>query len=487
MMLDTPTHTDAPPCPSLHDWLRPARAVFLPAFTTPFLAAVEAELRNAFARLGHTVQSAPDDTTDLIVTAAAFNHPLSWREAPFFQARRLFRLSFQPTIFTVVHVLPDEFQALMAHFEMALHKNPPEPADFQFPGLAPSAHRTLIEQGRRGGPILSVERMVQAQVMCLRTLLMVGDDRPEITYHFDLVGSCATTEGATPAAFDDMVLRMVTAATVKELNGYTVLPERIARDTWDSLTTPKAMSRGSAELGKRNFFTDMVRISDLVAVPALSGAIASQYSEGCLATWEPALHAVITSITGSARPVDKGNITDDDLAVVVRVREDGCGVYAQEVEGKRNDPPSSEAFEMVDIDGALPWIELPPEWGIAEPVPVVRSKLHGHRGVAAYNPELVEFVPMQPVFSRYPVSCGTTAQANGIKDAFVRSVALRNPDDPRQLVFTILPTHGVFIVEKWVPGKAPFQAIWEAFDAGTLQISSLVPQGPHVFEPMRIG
>lgn len=487
MMLATLTRTDAAPSLGIHDWVRPAKATFLPTFSEPFLASVEAELRSALARLGHTVQQAPDDTTDMILTAAPFSRPLSWRQAPFFQARRLFRLSRQPTVFTVVHALPDEFETLMAHFDAALRKNPPDPADFRFPGLAPSAHRTLIEQGRRGGPILSVERMVQAQAMCLRILLMVGDDQPEITYHFDLVGSCATTEGATPAAFDDMVLRMVTAATVQELSGYTVLPGRIARATWDSLTTPKAMSRGSAELGKRNFFTDMVRISDLVQVPALSGAIASQYSEGCLATWEPALHAVIASITGSARPVDKGNITDDDLAVVVRVREDGCGVYAQEVEGKRNDPPSSEAFEMVDIDEALPWIELSPEWGIADPVPVVRSKLHGHRGVAAYNPALVEFVPMQPVFSRYPVSCGTTAQANGIKEAFVRSAALRNPDDPRQLVFTILPTHGVFIVEKWVPGKVPFQVIWEAFDAGTLQISSLVPQGPSVFEPMRIG
>ncbi|MGC8863037.1 MAG: FGGY-family carbohydrate kinase, partial [Armatimonadota bacterium] len=44
-------------------------------------------------------------------------------------------------------------------------------------------------------------------------------------------------------------------------------------------------------------------------------------------------------------------------------------------------------------------------------VPVVRSKLHGHRGVSAYDPRYVEFVPLAPAYYAYPVSCGTRAQA----------------------------------------------------------------------------
>lgn len=469
-----------------HTWLRPVRAAFLPAFTTSFLAHVEAELRSALARLGNTVQDEPDTSTDLILTAAPFGQPLSWREAAFFQARRQYRLTRQPTICTILHVESAAFAEIMHRLANALAKDLPDPADFAFPGLQATAYRTLAEQGRRGGPILALERLAQAQAMCLRILLMVGDERPETTYHFDLVGACACTSGDSPAAYEDLVLRMATAATVENLGGYSVLPGLIAHDTWRSLTTPKAMRTASAALGERGFFTDMVRISDLVQAPAVSGAVASQYSEGCMGTWEPGLQAVISSITGSARPVDKGNISDDELAVVARVREDGRGVYVREVEGKRNDPPSSEAFEMVDIDGALPWITLDPQWGVAGPVPVIRSKLHGHRGVAAYDPRQVEFVALDAVYSVYPVSCGTTAQAQGIKTAFARSEALQNPGDPRQLVFTILPTHGVFIVEKWAPGKAPFQAIWEAFDVGTLQISPLVPQGPEVYEPKRL-
>ena len=90
---------------------------------------------------------------------------------------------------------------------------------------------------------------------------------------------------------------------------------------------------------------------------------------------------------------------------------------------------------------------------------------------------------MDSVFSRYPVTCGTRGQAEGVKEAFARSEALRNPQDPRRLVFTLLPTHGLFIAEKWIPGKAPLQAVWEAMDAGDIVIESRVPQGPRPFTP----
>jgi hypothetical protein len=81
------------------------------------------------------------------------------------------------------------------------------------------------------------------------------------------------------------------------------------------------------------------------------------------------------------------------------------------------------------------------------------------------------------------VSCATEAQAQGIKEAFARSEALRNPADPRQLVFTVLPGHGCVIAEKWVEGKRPFQLIWEAMDSGKLQIVNRIPQGPMAYAP----
>ena len=90
---------------------------------------------------------------------------------------------------------------------------------------------------------------------------------------------------------------------------------------------------------------------------------------------------------------------------------------------------------------------------------------------------------MEPAYFHYPVTCGTDAQARGISQAFARSQALNDPGDPRQLVFTVLPTHGVVIAEKWVPDKHPFQTIWEYFDSGYLVPDRHVPQGPLEYRP----
>jgi hypothetical protein len=133
---------------------------------------------------------------------------------------------------------------------------------------------------------------------------------------------------------------------------------------------------------------------------------------------------------------------------------------------------------MIAMDAVLPRFTLGSAWETSAEVPVVRSKLHGHRGISAYDARCVEYVPMAACYHHYPVTCSTEAQAHGIVSAFSRSEALRNPDDPRQVVFTVLPGHGTVIVEKWVPGTAPFQTIWEAMDTGLLEVDSRVPQGP---------
>jgi hypothetical protein len=43
------------------------------------------------------------------------------------------------------------------------------------------------------------------------------------------------------------------------------------------------------------------------------------------------------------------------------------------------------------------------------------------------------------------------------------------------------------MVEKWVPGKAPFQVIWEYIDAGHLEIDNMVPQGVMSFSEGKDG
>ena len=467
-----------------HPWLHETHLAFVPGPMTPLLEEVMAGILQSARTNGHQVQTTPDDHSDAILTTAQFGEPVNWRDSLLLSARRRFRLRRTPTVFTLTHVSTGEFQGLLEHFEEALAKDPLDLKDFKFPGLASQAHRVLVEQGRRGGPILSLQRLVQAQTKSIRVVLVVGDGQPVAAYHFDLVGAFPHSEAEDITAFyDDIVLRIVTSICTDEVTEHQVTGERIPRSLWQQLSTPRAMSVAGQELGKRHFFTEMVRIADLVHVPSVGDAVANQYSEGCFSTWDPILGALIATVTGSARPVDKSNITEHDLAVIVGVRPDGKGALVREVDGKRNSPPSSEALEMIDMDRSLPAMTLEEGWDISAKVPVVRSKLHGHRGIDAYAPEMVEFVPLEPQYYHYLVSCATGAQARGIRDAFARSQALNNPQDPRQVIFTVLPGHGTMIVEKWVAGKAPFQVIWECMDAGHLQVASHIPQGPMAYMP----
>lgn len=468
----------------IHPWLKRLKVAFVPGPTSAVLEEVIDGLLEKFQALGHEVQSQPQDGIDLLLTTARYGEAIPWRKAMFFTARKRFGLERNPTILTLVHLTQSEYTQALEHFRRALEKEPIDSSDFQFPGLAPQAYRVLVEQGRRGGPLLALERQLQAQAKSIRLLVVVGDEGPLWAHHFDLVGAHPTIRADRDGAFyEDLVLRTVTVESTQEITDHEVVGEPIPQRTWNELSAPRAMIAAGPELGRRSFFTEMVRIADLVQVPAVAEGVASQYSEGCFATWDSALGALIATVTGSARPVDKDQIGEDDLAVIVGVRPSGIGAQVRHVEGKRNDPPSSEAVELMDMDRALPQIELGGGWEIAAQVPVVRSKLHGHRGVASYDPVEVEHVPLDPPYYHYPVSCATEAQAQGIKAAFSRAESLRDPHDPRQLAFTVLPGHGLVIAEKWVQGKVPFQAMWEAMDRGALVVENHVPQGPLRYVP----
>jgi hypothetical protein len=462
-----------------HPWLKQrVHLAYLPGPTSPLLEQVANELLHAFQQLGHDIQDQPANATDMILTTARYGEPVPWRDAPLFNARRHYHMNHTATIYTLVHITRAEFKSTLSQLSSALAKQPIDESDFRFPGLSEGAHHILVEQGRRAGAILSLQRLVQAQAKSIRVLLLVGDEYPLGVYHFDLAGAYPYSDASQLTAFyEDIVLRILTTLSTHDISQHTAVGEMVPRPLWQQLSTPAAMLSAGAKFGERNFFTEMVRIADLVQIPAIGEAVAAQYSEGCYATWEPRLNGLIATVTGRARPVSKDAITEDDLAVIVGVREDRNGALVRLVEGSRNLAASSEAVEMMEIDSVLPVVRLDLPWDIVSPVPVVRSKVHGHRSIAAYDPRLVEYVPLAPQFQHYLVSCGSEAQAQGIREAFAHSAALQQPQDPRQLVFTVLPGHGAVIAEKWAAGKTPFQLIWEYMDAGYLRVGSQLPQG----------
>lgn len=471
-------------CDIRHGWLRDLDVSFVPGPGSELAAEVGNDLMTMFGRMGHRLRSVPDNDTDVVLTTAPFGEPLDWREALLFTARRRFGLERAPTIYTLVHATSRRFHRTLDRLQGALETSPPHFADYDFPGLASEAYQVLSEQGRRGGPILALERVVQSQAKCIDVLLLVGDETPQEAYLFNLVGAYPRIPADDVDSFcANIVRRIVTAESTHEVSDHKPVGEQIPHNVWARLDTPRAMCEAGKQLGMRDFFTEMVRIADLVNVPAVADAVSSQYSEGCFATWDPTLGALIATVTGSARPVYKGAIGEWDLTVIDGLKPDGSGACVRTVEGRAYAPPSSEAVEMVMVDDALPWITLGAEGDGAGKVPVVRSKLHGHRGCRAYDSEVVEYVPMAIPYHHYPVTCATEAQAQGIAEAFSRAQSLQNPNDARQVVFTVLPGHGIVIVEKWVTGAAPFQTIWEAMDAGSLQIDSSVPQGPIRYVP----
>ena len=460
-----------------HAWLKKLRVGYVPNEPSAAMDEFAEQLREQFNALGHDAPSIPDGHMDVLFPTARYGDPVPWRQALFFTARRRFGLENDPELFTLVDMTVDEYESVLDHFENVLDREPPDPEDFKFPGLAPDSYRVLVEQGRRGGPIMALERLVQAHAKSIRVILLVEDGKPRWVHYFDLVGANPRIELTDEAGYQDLVMRIVTVMSTEEVTNHQVVGDLLPHSDWVESKGRKGMLKAGPALGQRNFFTEMVRISDLVQVPAISQGVANQYSEGCFATWDPQLDALISTVTGSARPVEKDDLKEEDLAVIVGVREDGLGALVREVDGKQNDPPSSEAVELMDMDRLLPRVE---QDGAA--VPVVRSKLHGHRGIGGYDPGLVEYAPLEPPYYYYPVSCATSAQAEGIKGAFSRAESLQNPDDPRQISFTVLPGHGVIISEKWVPGKVPFQLIWEAMDSGALQVDNHVPQGIYGYQ-----
>ena len=466
-----------------HDWLKHINVSFVPGPMSGALENLMGGLLQRFEQLGHQVEEVPTDDTNVLFTTAAYGESISWRKGLLFSARRTYGLKKSPVIYTFIQITPKQFDDIMAHFTEALAKDPRVPDDFQFDGLSPTAHRVLIEQGDRGGPILCLQRMLQAQTKSIRILLAVGEESVERLYHFDLVGAYPVSLSSNGDHFlTDIALRVATTESTQEITDHRIVGDLIEYEMWQGLSTPEAMKLAGQELGKRNFFTEMVRIQDLVHVPAINDSVASQYSEGCFATWDAHLNALIATVTGSARPVDKGNIEEDDLAVITGVRADGAGAEVRHVDGKANDPPSSEAVEMMDMDDLLPQITHETVGGVQSQVPVIRSKLHGHRGVRAFNPELVEYVPLDGPYYHYLVSCATEAQAVGIKAAFSRAESLLNPDDPRMAAFTVLPGHGLVVVEKWQDEKKALQLLWEFMDSGDFEIDSHIPQGEMHFE-----
>jgi hypothetical protein len=461
-----------------HHWLKSVRVSFRPgALPQHFSPYILDALKRAFSRNGHQLSQTPSAETDIVVATGEFERPLSIQDSATFWLWRNYKLN-QPTVFSLAYMRTDDFAKAVERLANALKKASVAGSDYSYAGLSPGAHRVLSEQGGRGGPILALARILQAQLKCIRVILFVGDELPSRAYHFDLVGSTAHTRlrDDEDEFYDDIVHRVATTVSTHQVTQHQRSGTVLAQSTWNTLGSVRAMCRAATEFNRRRFFTNAVSVSDIIDVPSVSENIAKQYSEGCYGTWDPSIQSLVATITGAAKVLNKGDITQQDLVAIERINGSGNGVTYHRVEGTDGYAPSSEAYEMLLIDKCLPQVPCPLVQQRDVAVPIVRSKLHGHRGIRCYAPRFVEYAPVAEAYFRYPVTCGSEAQALALGDALSRAETLNDPADPRLLAFTILPSHGIFIVEKWREDKEPFQLIWEHMDQGALQVEDSVPQ-----------
>ena len=473
--------------PALHPWTHPISLAYLPGASTPALEQAAGRLIEWLRRAGCTISAEPNNNTDLIIATTRFGEVVDREQSLLFHAKRRFRLNRRPQVLTVVDIPEHEYQSWIAHFALLAQQPESAPLTAEYPGLGPRAIEVIAHQARRGGPELAMSRLLQAQLLSTRVLaLRTLNGAPYRAIHFDLAGARPVTDATYLAAFAiDAGPRVLAATCASEVNQHTYLERPVPAEVWAALEGPDAMIRAGTAFTEFGFFTTPFYVDRVLGYRGFSDVISAQYSEGCYAVYDPDLPGLLTTATGSSRLVDKRAISRTDQAVVTGVRPGREGAIVRPVEGMDAVVPSVEAVEMMGICLAVPGHTRTNSRGEDVYVPNVRALLHGHLGVAAFDPRRVESVSLAPAFYTQLVSCGTGALADGTAVAFARSQALRNLDDPRTVIFLEQPGHGVMLAEKWTPDGprvAPFELIRRCLEEGSLQMTLDVPQGPIVWQ-----
>lgn len=428
------------------------------------------------------------DGPDFILTTAPFLRLLKWKEARV-RLRKYVneeRKNRESCIYAIVHAKPREFFDFLHIRAGELAKEEPNIGLFTFPGLPDRSPAILLRQGKQRGPIMTLLRLTQLQAWNMNVLLIVGEQQVEDAYLFDLVGAHPRipTDSHEELCLD-FVTRIIVKESTEEVTDHQHLG-RVKGRVVGEMTTLEEMCAASARLGKLGFFDEMVRLQDLIPHANLArlvgGSITEQYSEGCFAVWDPIAEGLVTTVTGSAVPVSKGEIEPKNLTLVVEPRSDERGVLYRGL--LNNSKPSSEALEMIYMVRSVPttMVEVP---GIGEvKVPVIHWILHGHNAVDEFDARYWEHIHLKRASRFAPVSCATLDQAKLIEDVAKRSETLQNPDDPRWGVVAVISGHGSIIIGKWRPGMRAFESFLTSLDRGYIRMTNNVPQGDFRFVPV---
>src|SRR6266545_6363742 len=104
----------------IHSWLKQLSLSYISGPSTDLADRVASDLMDYFHHEGHTTQEVPSADTNVILTTARLGEPRGWREALMFTARRRYGLKHVPTVFTIVHATPQQFNDLLSETESIL-------------------------------------------------------------------------------------------------------------------------------------------------------------------------------------------------------------------------------------------------------------------------------------------------------------------------------------------------------------------------------
>jgi hypothetical protein len=337
--------------------------------------------------------------------------------------------------------------------------------------------------------VVSTARVVMGRIGTFKVVFVSGSGADEVTY--------CTLEGGHPTETHDRVDglrdRLVASASAREIGGqFDVNDDAIARAAWHETKIPDEIVRAGHRMHQLGLLPQPQKISDYVSLRmarvyerylGLKG-----FSEGMLFAVDPLTGTTMVTASGSW-DVDKRALHRDEVTALSGIVEGRVQVQAPV--GVRPKGPSVEALEVLSLldaaprvrlssDGASGW-RLDPEGPIE--VPIIRSGIHAHIGVASADEAMVETI--EPDRKNYPYGfgCGTDLMCEVARSTVERSSAINDPKDHRRYVRWPMLYHGEMVVELWKEGaeSVTFAGLLDLFDSAKSNAISF--RSDHVDQP----
>jgi hypothetical protein len=320
--------------------------------------------------------------------------------------------------------------------------------------------------------VVSTARVAMGKIGSFKVVFVSGSGSDEVTY--------CTLEGGHPtethAKVNGLRDRLVASASAREVGGqFDVINDAISQATWSATQIPDEIVRAGHRMHQLGLLPRPQKISDYVS-PRMARVYErylglNGFSEGMLFAVDPLTGTTMVTASGSW-DVDKRALHRDEVTALSGIVGGRVQVHAPV--GIRPKGPSVEALEVLSLLEAVPRIRLSRDgsngWRLDPSgeieVPIIRSGIHAHVGVAFADDSLVETIEPDRQLYPYGFGCGTDLMCEVARSTVARSSAINDPKDRRRYVRWPMLYHGEMVVELWKEGaeNVTFEGLLDLFD-----------------------